>query len=227
MPGFGIRFRNGGPGVFFIKYKLGGKHGRLSLGKVSKVTLADAQATAKRHFAMIAEKVDPAIERARAVAKASDTIEPLIGDFVRYLRRNGRADSYLAESSDRYAAISARCSASRPPTSPAPWSQSSWRQSEPNAARARLTGSRAHLSKFFAWMIAEGHADTNPVSGTNRTGGKPRDRLLQDAELASILGVLGSDDYGDIIRLLISDRREARRNRRTASHRSQFLTKAD
>ena len=51
MPGFGVRFRNGGTGAYFIKYKIGDKHGRLSLGKVGKVSLADAQAAARRHFA--------------------------------------------------------------------------------------------------------------------------------------------------------------------------------
>ena len=97
MPGFGVRFRNGGAGVYFIKYKIGDKHGRLSLGKVSKVTLADAQAAAQRHFAVIADKINPSTERAKAVAKVSDTIEPLIDDFIGYLRRNGRADTYLVE----------------------------------------------------------------------------------------------------------------------------------
>ena len=63
--------------------------------------------------------------------------------------------------------------------------------------------SRAHLSKFFAWMIAEGHADTNPVSGTNKTGSKARERVLQDSELAAIWSALGDDDYGDICRLLM------------------------
>ena len=97
LPAFGVRFRNGGSGTYFIKYKIGGKHGRLSLGKVSKVTLTDAQAAARRHFAVIADKINPSVERAKAVDKVSDTIEPLIDDFVGYLRRNGRADTYLAE----------------------------------------------------------------------------------------------------------------------------------
>jgi hypothetical protein len=43
MAGFGIRFHNGGAGVYFIKYKIGSKRGRLSLGAISKVTLADAR----------------------------------------------------------------------------------------------------------------------------------------------------------------------------------------
>ena len=77
MPGFGVRFRGGGLGTYFIKYKIGTQHGRLSLGKVSKVTLADAQAAARRHFSGVADKVNPSTERAKAVAKASDTIEKL------------------------------------------------------------------------------------------------------------------------------------------------------
>ncbi len=43
----------------------------------------------------------------------------------------------------------------------------------------------------------------NPVSGTNKTGSKPRERVLQDSELPAIWNALGSDDYGDICRLLI------------------------
>ena len=33
MAGFGVRFRNGGPGTFFIQYKIGEQHRRLSLGQ--------------------------------------------------------------------------------------------------------------------------------------------------------------------------------------------------
>jgi integrase len=63
--------------------------------------------------------------------------------------------------------------------------------------------SRAHLSKFFTWMIAEGHAEHNPVSGTNRTGSKARERVLPGPELLAIWQALGDDDYSDVVRLLI------------------------
>ena len=64
--------------------------------------------------------------------------------------------------------------------------------------------SRAHLSKFFTWMIGEGHAEANPVNGTNRTGSKARERVLQDSELLAIWNALDNDDdYGAICRLLI------------------------
>ncbi len=204
MAGFGVRFRNGGAGVYFIKFKIGNKHGRLSLGAISKVTLADAQAAAKRHFALITDKkINPSTERARATGKASDTIEPLLDGFIAYLRRNGRAESYLGDverSLRRYfrplhrfaaadinrAMIAKELARIRTECGPT------------TADRAR-----AHLSKFFSWAIAEGLADENPVSGTAKTGTKARDRVLQDSELAAIWQALGDDDYGDICRLLI------------------------
>ena len=119
MPGFGVRFRNGGPGTYFIKYKIGGKHGRLSLGKVARSRSADAQAAAKRHFAVLADKINPSVERAKAVDKVSDTIEPLIDDFAGYLRRKGRADTYLAEVERSLRRYLPRCIASMPATSTA------------------------------------------------------------------------------------------------------------
>ena len=183
MPGFGIRFRNGGSGTYFIKYRLGGKDGRLSLGKVAKITLADAQSRSQRHFAVMADKIDPSIERAKAVAKVSDTIEPLIGDFVGYLRRNGRADSYLAEverSLRRYFSPLHRFNAADINRSMVAKLLATIRTDRGPIAADR---SRAHLSKFFSWTIAEGHAEHNPVSGTNKTGSKARERVLQDSEL--------------------------------------------
>ena len=139
MPGFGVRFRNGGSGAYFIKYRIGGRDGRLSLGKVAKITLADAQSAARRHFALLADKVDPSIERAKAVAKVNDTIEPLIGDFVGYLRRKGRSESYQGEverSFWRRYSSPARCIASMPPTSTAQWSRGCWRRSGPTTGRS-------------------------------------------------------------------------------------------
>jgi len=35
MPGFGIRFRDGGAGVYIIQYKVDGKDAKLTLGKVA------------------------------------------------------------------------------------------------------------------------------------------------------------------------------------------------
>ena len=209
MAGFGVRFRNGGTGTFFIKYKIGDKHGRLSLGKVGKVSLADAQAAARKHFAAIAEKIDPSVERARMAAKASDSIGPLIDDFMRYLaisrKRNGekRSPSYLKENARTlrvYCKGLHRLSATDINRAMVATVLATIRTERGPIAADR---SRAHLSAFFTWAIAEGHTEVNPVAGTNKTGSKSRDRLLQDSEIAAIWNALGDDDYGAIVRLLI------------------------
>jgi integrase len=202
MPGFGIRFRNGGSGTYFIKYKIGDKHGRLSLGKVNKVTLESARAAAKKQFAAIAEKIDPSVERAKAVAKISGTIEPLIDDFVAYLARNGRSPSYLAEnerSLRRYFKALHRFAATDINRAMVAKELSKIRSERGPISSDR---SRAHLSKFFNWAIGEGLAESNPTSGTNKTGSKARDRVLRDEELAAIWSALGDDDYGAICKLL-------------------------
>jgi integrase len=203
MPGFGVRFRNGGPGTYFIQYKIGEKHGRLSLGKVGKISLNAAKIAAKKQFAGIAEKRDPAIERATAVAKVSGTIEPLIDDFLDYLGRNGRSQSYLAEnkrSLNRYFKSLHRFGVADINRAMVAKELSGIRADRGPIAADR---SRAHLSKFFNWAIAEGLAEGNPVSGTNKTGSATRERVLQDKELAAIWKALGDDDYGAICRLLI------------------------
>ena len=209
MPGFGVRFRNGGTGTFFIKFKIGNKHGRLSLGKVGKVTLADAQAAASEHFAAIADKkIDPSVERARTAAKASDSIGPLIDDFMRYLATKEaqwrEAITVLLRENER--TLRPICKATAPlppPTSTAPWSQRYWRRSGRSAARLLPTAAARIYRQFFSWAIAEGHTEENPVAGTTKTGSKARDRVLQDSEIAAIWKALGDDDYGDIVRLLI------------------------
>jgi integrase len=67
------------------------------------------------------------------------------------------------------------------------------------AARARGT-----LSALFAWAIAEGLADSNPVIGTNQPATRAaRERVLSDTELVEVWKACGDDDYGRIIRLLI------------------------
>ena len=54
LPGFGVRFRNGGVGVYGVRYSIAGRDRRLSYHPVAKVTLADARAWAKHQFALVA-----------------------------------------------------------------------------------------------------------------------------------------------------------------------------
>ena len=67
------------------------------------------------------------------------------------------------------------------------------------AARAR-----AQLSALFSWALAHGLCEANPVVGTIQpSNGKPRERVLSDAELSRIWKACGDDEHGRCIRLLI------------------------
>jgi integrase len=65
------------------------------------------------------------------------------------------------------------------------------------------TRARAGLSAFFHWCIAQGIADSNPVTHTIKYQAQIRERVLTPEELAAIYRHAGEGDFGDIIRLLI------------------------
>jgi integrase len=52
--------------------------------------------------------------------------------------------------------------------------------------------------------LREGLTEINPVAGTGKANeGNGRDRVLTEPELTQLLGGLGTDDFSDIIRLLV------------------------
>jgi integrase len=61
------------------------------------------------------------------------------------------------------------------------------------------------LSSLFAWGVAQGRLEHNPVIGTvPNKGEKPRERVLKPHELRLIWDALpGQDQYGSIIKLLM------------------------
>jgi integrase len=70
-----------------------------------------------------------------------------------------------------------------------------------SVARNRV---RSALSAFFAWCVAEGLLDLNPVAGTAKADeGGSRERVLTLEELRKLWRGLGDDRFGDILRLLL------------------------
>jgi integrase len=64
---------------------------------------------------------------------------------------------------------------------------------------------RANLAACFGWAIREGLVDSNPVVGTNdpAAGVRHRERVLSEAELATIWRACQEDAFGRIVRLLM------------------------
>jgi integrase len=210
MPGFGIRFRNGGPGTFVIQYSLNGKQAKIGLGKVSKVTLEAAQTDAKQHFAMIARKVDPLLERAKQEAKAGDNFAEGIEAFLAALAKD-RSDDKPARTPNYIGAT--RRSLER-------YFKSLHRYGVGEITRKMVTDqldtiaenhgeraagtSRAHLSSYYSFLMEKGYDGFNPVDGTASRNSRKRNRWLSREELALIWRATeGDDDYNIIVRLLM------------------------
>src|SRR5262249_13774795 len=63
---------------------------------------------------------------------------------------------------------------------------------------------RSSLSAFFTWAIKEGLTELNPVTGTGVADqGTSRDRVLSQAELKALLAALGTDQFSEIVRVLL------------------------
>jgi integrase len=203
VSGLGVRFRRGGAGVYTIRYSIGGRDRRLSYSRVDRVSLTMARTWAKKMFGTIAERVDPAVERAKAEGKARDTIWYHVPIFLDFMRKSGRAEGYV-QASDRsltkyFAALHSYA--------PGDISRAvvAKELTMIRATHGDIAGDRArgHLSNFFGWLMKHGYEGINPVTGTLKVGAPSRDRVLSTTELKAIWHGAGANDYGDIIRLLI------------------------
>jgi len=204
MPGFGIRFRNGKPGVYVIRYSLNGHQSRLALGRVSQVNLVDAQKKAKQHFGEAASGQDPALQRATASSKGKVKFGDKVGAYIKTLEEADLSPGYISDhrrNLERYMKELHRFSASEV-TRAQIAEQLDAIEEEHGFRQAGLA--RAQVHKFYNWLISKGLLDINPASGTEKRASVRRERVLDPAELVEIWHATGSDDEFDrIVRLLI------------------------
>jgi Arm domain-containing DNA-binding protein/integrase-like protein len=195
MPGFGLRVRGGERKYYIAQYRVGKKSGRTTLGNASKVTLADAKVHAKKVFDQVAAKINPATQRTKAAAKASQTferyIDPFLSDFKdewapKYYNDNARALNVHFKGLHGM-----------------PLDDIEIANVALELAEIRKTGTttmnraRAALSKFFNWAIGAGLCKHNPVDKTNKAPEVQRDRELSQSELRRVWNALGSDVFSD------------------------------
>jgi integrase len=207
MPGFGFRCQSGGRKTYLVKYRVGEKQRKLSLGATSKVSLDAARVNARGLFAKVAMRIDPANERATAIARATQTFDPIIDGYIamlkdavetgartqkhylttmRFLKNYFRPLHGLALASIERHHVATQLNVIR-------------REHGPVA----MNRARGGLSSFFNWAIGEGICKYNPVDKTNKSEEQSRERVLENAELKTIWRSLPDNDYGKINKLLI------------------------
>jgi integrase len=217
MEGFGIRFRNGKPGVYVIQFRdrIKGKQEKITLGKVTKITLDAAQIAAKQHFAKIASGENPAEERRAAVSKVATTITigQLVPKFIVSQEQKGRTKNYLDETrrslfriddDGQQNAYFKELHQFAPDDVTRRMVAAELDEIAADHGLIAMTRCRAHLHKFWNWAIAKGYVDGgNPVTGTEKFNPKTRDRQHSEEELRLIWAASNDDNDFDVIQKLI------------------------
>lgn len=201
LPGFGVRVNPTGK-VWVVQYRAGGKSRRETIGRVDTVSLDVARETAKKTLARVQLGSDPHAEKAQAKARAKITFEAVAERYLkhaqdrlkprsfeeveRHLKKHWQPLQGLPISEIRRALVATRL-------------EEIAEQSGPIASNR----ARAALSALFAWAVAVGLAESNPVMGTVRVAIEvSREHVVTDGELAAIWRDCRDDDYGRIVRLL-------------------------
>jgi len=186
---------------YLLRYRLNGRQKFISIGKHgSPWTPEGARNEARRLLGLVTQRVDPASEREPQL-KA----ENFGAEVERYLeRKRGSLKPRTMVEIERHLRVYAKA------LHPLPLNEINRRAVALCLAEVEASGAatrnrvRASLSAFFTFAIREGLLEVNPVSGTGKAEeGPSRERVLSEAELASILSALGEDQFSDMIRLLV------------------------
>jgi integrase len=200
--GFGVRKQLKSP-HYLIRYRISGRQRFLSLGRHGALTPDTARREATRLLGVVASGADPAVAKAEAKARCGETLGAEITRYLECKRSALKPRTYVETAHHLLqhakplhhlplTKIDRRTIAQRLGeigTSSGP------------VARNRV---RSSLSSLFTWAIKEGLAEINPVSGTGLASeGGSRDRVLSEAELATVLRALDDGPFSDIVRMLV------------------------
>ncbi len=208
VAGFGLRVSPKGKKTWIAQYRFGQKQRRLKLGQWPELRADRARKAARDALAAARSGKDP--QAMKAEARVSILT---LGDVAdRYIERHvyPRLSASSLDSQQRHLrrewaplrdlpvnAVGRRHVADLLP--------------EIAAAYGVVTANRARstLSALYAWAIAEGSTEVNPVMGTNLAGKeRTRERVLSRGELRAIWHATAAPTaYNRIVRLLTGQRR--------------------
>jgi integrase len=201
VPGFGLRVREQGSRTFIFQYKLGTKQARMSLGAASALNIGDVRKTAENLHARVKLGHDPANEKSDARVKAAQTFAATVAQFLDTLRPRYRPRAF-AEIERHLTKNAADLDKMQVAKITRHDIASVIEAVTKNNGAVTANRTRTSLSTFYSWAMQRGHADVNPVIGTEKNKEQSRDRVLTPAELRIIWNAAGADDYGSIVKLL-------------------------
>ena len=207
LTGFGFRLRAGARRrvrrSWITQYRQHGVARRALLGDAEVITAEQARAAARRLLAKVALGEDPQEAKKERRAKAKYTLRSLADNYLAAKRPSVRPRTYTENR--RYLTGKYFHAMHSTPIDRITRRDVAACLMAIGRECGTVTASRARstISSLFAWAMGEGLVESNPVIGTNQPkSNPPRDRVLDDAELAAVWHACRDDDFGRIIRLL-------------------------
>jgi integrase len=207
MPGFGIRLRVSGAQVrrsWVAQYRSFGRTRRVLLGSGELLNVEQARAAAKKVLARVTLGHDPQAEKIARRQKDTHSLKGIVADYLAFKQRTVRPRTY--GEIVRYLTGHFFKPLHNIPIDQITRKDVAARLTKITLENGSITASRARiaLSGFYAWAMGQGLAEANPVIGTTRPQeAKPRERVLDDDELARVWKACSDDAFGKVIRLLI------------------------
>jgi integrase len=207
LPGFGLRLRNG-RASYIAQYRAKGKTRRPTIGDAAIIGAEQARKKAKAILAAVVLGHDPQQEKRDRRARAQHTfLSVATEEYLPFKQKSLRTASYkvtrLYLVHDYFKPLHAMPLAEIEPADVAAQIKAIARKHSDVTALA----ARRALSAFFTWSAREGlmgPRPSNPVTNTNTPpNNPPRERVLDDGELAAIWKACEEDDLGRIIKLLV------------------------
>jgi integrase len=214
LPGFGLRVRAGGSRVWVFQFAIGDKQRRMTLGAATResfATIKDRDGHVLKlgirdQVALLHAKVklgqDPASDKAEGRKRASETFEAVSARFLAFQRGELRPGSYrqverhviaLAKPLNelQFAAVDRRTIAAL--------------ITDIKEASGAVTANRtaSTLSYLYTWAMGQGFAEANPLIAIAKFSEQPRERVLDNTEIALIWNATEHDHYSSIVRLLL------------------------
>src|SRR5262245_16047094 len=207
LPGFGLRLRSSGDRIrrqWIVQYRHAGRSRRLLLGPADVLGIEQARAAAKKALAKVHLGEDPQTQKATRRAADKFALRDLAAQYL--AAKDGQVRARTLAETRRFLQGGYFAPLQRMPVDQIARRDVAARllviareNGAVSAARARSV-----LSAMFTWGMGQGLVEANPVVGTTQPKAPPpRDRVLDDDELAAVWRAAGDDDFGRIVKLLI------------------------
>ena len=201
VAGFGVRVKPSGARSYVMCWKIAGEHRRITIGSITDIDFGKAKNRAKDIKADVRRGDDPAAEIKTAKLNAAQTFEATAAKFLDTLRARYRPRAF--KEIERHLTKNARDLNKKPVAKITRHDIAAVIEAvTKNSGAVTANRTRTSLSTFYSWAVQRGHADANPVIGTEKNKEQSRDRVLVPAELRLIWRALADDQYGAIVKLL-------------------------